>query len=54
MKIKSMSTVRNKSVSGSPAMIEAEGREACDYLESIKEGRRVISMRISDKYIKLV
>lgn len=35
-------------------MIEAEGREACDYLESMKEGRRVVSMMISDKYIKLV
>jgi hypothetical protein len=53
-KIKSVSKVRNKRVSGSPAMMEAEGKEVRDYLESMKEGRRVVSIRISDKYIRFV
>jgi hypothetical protein len=55
MKIKVVMIVRNKRVRGSPARIEdAVGKEVMGYFEIKKEGRRGVSIRISDKYKRLV
>ena len=54
MKIKIVNAAMNKRVSGSPATIEPEGNGVRAYLESMKDGRRVVIMRTSDTYNRLV